>query len=64
MLRTLLVGSARHVLGPFGQDSDLRRHEEKMAARGCKNAKKRAAVTVARKVGGATARPVGERRGT
>ena len=36
--------------GPFGQDSDLRRHGEKIAARGAKNSKKRAAVAVARKL--------------
>jgi transposase len=49
MLRKLLVGSAHYVLGPFGQDSDLRRHGEKIASRGGKNSKKRAAVAVARK---------------
>jgi transposase len=50
MLRKLLVGSAHYILGPFGSDSDLRRHGEKMASRGGKNAKKRAAVAVARKL--------------
>jgi transposase len=50
MLRKLLVGSAHYILGPFGSDSDLRRHGEKIASRGGKNAKKRAAVTVARKL--------------
>jgi transposase len=51
MLRKLLVSSAHHVLGPFGSDSALRRHGEKMASRGGKNAKKRAAVgAVARKL--------------
>ena len=50
MLRRLLVGSANYVLGPFGSDSDLRRHGEKIASRGAKNAKKRAAVAVARKL--------------
>jgi transposase len=50
MLRKLLVGSAHYVLGPFGSDSDLRRHGEKIASRGAKNAKKRAAVAVARKL--------------
>ncbi len=49
-LRKLLVGSAHYILGPFGQDSDLRRHGEKIARRGAKNAKKRAAVAVARKL--------------
>ena len=50
MLRKLLVGSAHYVLGPFGSDSDLRRHGQKITARGGKNAKKRAAVAVARKL--------------
>jgi transposase len=50
MLRKLLVGSAHYILGPFGSDSDLRRHGQKIATRGGKNAKKRAAVAVARKL--------------
>jgi transposase len=50
LLRKLLVGSAHYILGPFGSDSDLRRHGEKIASRGGKNAKKRAAVAVARKL--------------
>jgi transposase len=50
MLRKLLVGSAHYILGPFGSDSDLRRHGEKIASRGAKNAKKRAVVAVARKL--------------
>ena len=50
MLRTLLVGSAHYILGPFAQDSDLRRHGQKIAQRGGGNAKKRAVVAVARKL--------------
>jgi transposase len=50
MLRKLLVGSAHYILGPFGSESDLRRHGEKIAARVGRNAKKRAAVAVARKL--------------
>jgi transposase len=50
ILRRLLVGSAHYVLGPFGSDSDLRRHGEKIGSRGAKNAKKRAVVAVARKL--------------
>ena len=50
MLRRLLVSAAHYILGPFGSDSDLRRHGEKIASRGGKNAKKRAAVAVARKL--------------
>ena len=51
MIRKLVVGSAHYILGPFAkEDSDLRRHGEKIASRGGKNAKKRAAVAVARKL--------------
>jgi transposase len=50
MLRRLLVGSAQYILGPFGEDCDLRRFGMKLAARGGKNAKKRAVVAVARKL--------------
>lgn len=48
--RRLLVSSAQYILGPFGADSDLRRHGLTIAARGGKNAKKRAVVAVARKL--------------
>jgi len=49
-LRTMLVQGAHYILGPFGEDSDLRRWGLKLAARGGKNAKKRAVVAVARKL--------------
>jgi len=49
-LRQLLVNCAHYVMGPFGQESDLRRYGERIAARGGKNAKKRAVVAVARKL--------------
>ena len=49
-LRTLLVQGAHYILGPFGEDSDLRRWGLRLAARGGKNAKKRAVVAVARKL--------------
>jgi transposase len=49
-LRTLLVQSAHRMLGPFGEDCDLRRWGLKLAERGGKNAKKRAIVAVARKL--------------
>jgi transposase len=49
-LRTLLVQSAHYILGPFGQDCDLRRWGLRLAERGGKNAKKRAVVAVARKL--------------
>jgi transposase len=49
-LRTMLVQGAHYILGPFGEDSDLRRWGLKLAKRGGKNAKKRAVVAVARKL--------------
>lgn len=48
--RRLLVCAAHYILGPFGIDSDLRRHGQAIAARGGKSAKKRAVVAVARKL--------------
>jgi transposase len=50
-LRKLLVQGAHHVLGWRGPDTDLRRWGLKLASRGGKNAKKRALVAVARKLG-------------
>ena len=49
-LRKLLVGCAHYIIGPFGPECDLKRHGLKIAARGGKNASKRAAVAVARKL--------------
>ena len=49
-VRRALKSGAHYVLGPFGSDSDLRRHGEKIASRGGKNSKKRAVVAVARKL--------------
>ena len=49
-LRPLLVQGAHYILGPFGEDTDLRRWGQKLAERGGKNAKKRAVVAVARKL--------------
>src|SRR5467141_3525942 len=53
-LRTMLVQGAHYILGPFGEDSDLRRWGLRLAERGGKRAKK---------VGGTTASVVGECRG-
>jgi hypothetical protein len=50
LARKLLVGSAQYILGPFGPDTDLRRYRLRLCERGGKNAKKRAAVAVARKL--------------
>lgn len=49
-LRRLLVGSAQYIMGPFGQDCSLRRYGVAIGSRGGKNAKRRAAVAVARKL--------------
>ena len=48
-LRSLLVQSAHYILGPFGQDSALRRWGLSKAQGGARN-KKRAVVAVARKL--------------
>ncbi len=50
LMRRLLVNCAQYILGPFGQDCDLRRFGLALAARGGKSAKKRAVVAVARKL--------------
>lgn len=50
LVRRLLVSSAQYILGPFGPDTDLRRWGLTLAARGGRNAKKRAVVAVARKL--------------
>ena len=49
-LRRLLVQCAHRTLGPFGQDTALRRWGLALAERGGKNAAKRAIVAVARKL--------------
>lgn len=49
-LRRLLTQCAHHILGPFGQDCDLRRWGLRLAERGGKNAKKRAITATARKL--------------
>lgn len=50
MLRRLLVCSAHYILGPFGPESGLRAWGLGLCERGGKDAKKRAAVAVARKL--------------
>ncbi len=49
-LRRLLVGSAHYILGPFGEDCDLRRFGERLGQRGAARGKKQATVAVARKL--------------
>ena len=49
-LRRLLVQCANYILGPFGQDSDLRRFGLRLMQRGGRFARKRAVVAVARKL--------------
>ncbi len=49
-MRHMLVQASQYILGHRGPDSDLRRFGERIAARGGKNAKKRAVVAVARKL--------------
>ena len=50
MLRGLLVECAQHMLTSLGADTDLKRWGLKLAERGGKAAKKRAAIAVARKL--------------
>lgn len=49
-LRRLLVQCAHYILGPFGQDSDLRRWGLRLTDRGGTISKKKAVVAVARKL--------------
>jgi transposase len=50
-MRKMLVQGAQYILGHRGPDTDLRRWGLRLAERGGKNAKKRAIVAVARKLG-------------
>lgn len=50
LMRRLLVQSAHYILGPFGDDSDLKRFGEAICARGGPRAKRRAVVAVARRL--------------
>ncbi len=49
-LRALLVQGAHCILGPHGEDCDLRRWGLKLCGRGGKNARKRAVIALARKL--------------
>ena len=49
-LRRLLINSAHYILGPFGPDCHLRRYGMRIASRGGKISKRKAAVAVARKL--------------
>jgi len=50
-LRKMLVQGAHCILSRRGPDTDLKRWGQKLGTRGGKNAKKRAVVAVARKLG-------------
>lgn len=49
-LRRLLVGCAQYILGPFGPDTDLKRHGLMLAERGGGRGKRKAVVAIARKL--------------
>lgn len=49
-LRSLLVGSAQYILGPFGADCDLRERGLRLVARGGRRAKKKAVIATSRKL--------------
>jgi transposase len=51
MMRKLLVNAANYIMGPFGEDCDLQRTGNRIAARGEKIARRKAKVAVARKLG-------------
>jgi len=50
LLRRLLVQCAHYILGPFGEDCDLRRYGERIRGQGGGNQRKKATVAVARKL--------------
>jgi transposase len=50
LVRRLLVNASQYIMGPFAEDSDLRRFGHKLADRGGKNARKRAVVALSRKL--------------
>ena len=50
MMRKLLVNAANHIMGPFNEDCNLRRHGERIAQRGGQIARSRAKVAIARKL--------------
>ena len=50
LLRRLLVQGAQYIMGPFGEDCDLREFGERIAGRGGSIAKRKAKVAVARKL--------------
>jgi len=49
-LRQLLVNCVQYIMGSFGEECDLREYGMRIAARGGKNAKRRAVVAVSRKL--------------
>jgi transposase len=51
-IRRYLIQGANYILGHYGEDCDLKTHGLKIAARGGKIAKRKAAVAVARKLSG------------
>lgn len=50
LLRRLLVNAASYILGPFGEDSELRRFGERIAGGGSQRDRARARIAVARKL--------------
>jgi transposase len=62
-LRTMLVQGAHYILGPFGEDSDLRRWGFRLAERGGKKRQETSGGGGGEEVGGAAASLVDKRRG-
>jgi transposase len=49
-MRRILVSASQYILGPFGEDCDLKRYGLRISERGGKAAKRKAVVAVARKL--------------
>ena len=63
MLRKLLVSGAHYILGPFGSDSDLRRHGEKDGLSGRQERQEASGGGHSEEACGALAQLVGYRSG-
>jgi hypothetical protein len=62
-LRTLLVQRAHYILGPFGQDSDLRRLGAEVIGARRKECQETSGGRRGAEVGGTAAQVVGQQRG-
>jgi transposase len=49
-MRRLLISASQYILGPFGEECDLKAHGQRLAERGGRGAKNKAVVATARKL--------------